>query len=52
MMVMTVLTISLFVFGYGFRGQGRINRFEGGLLLACYFGYTAYLIMVVLGKTT
>jgi len=26
-MVMTALTVSLFVIGYGFRGPGRINRF-------------------------
>ena len=44
-MTMTVLTASLFIFGYGFRkpGSGRINRFEGTLLLACYIGYNAYL---------
>jgi cation:H+ antiporter len=44
MMVMGLLTLSLFVIGYGFRGPGRINRIEGLLLLACYVGYTAYLI--------
>ncbi|CRI66017.1 Inner membrane protein yrbG [Thiocapsa sp. KS1] len=44
MMVMGLLTLSLFVLGYGFRGPGRINRIEGLLLLACYVGYTAYLI--------
>jgi cation:H+ antiporter len=43
-MVMTALTLLLFVFGYGFRGPGRINRIEGVLLLACYMGYTTYLI--------
>lgn len=42
--VMFVLTLSLFIFGYGFRKQGRINRFEGGILLMSYFGYTAYLL--------
>lgn len=42
--VMTVLTLSLFIFGYGFKKQGRINRFEGGILLCSYVGYTAYLI--------
>lgn len=41
---MTVLTLSLFVFGYGFRKQGRINRFEGGILLTSYLAYTTYLI--------
>jgi cation:H+ antiporter len=42
-LVMAVLTLSLFVFGYGFRGPGRINRFEGAVLLLGYAGYTAYL---------
>lgn len=42
--VMAALTLSLFVLGYGFRKPGRINRFEGGLLLACFVGYTGYLI--------
>jgi len=46
-MVMSALTLSLFVFGYGFRGPGRINRLEGGVLLACFVGYTAYLISTV-----
>ena len=48
MMVMAGLTLSLFVFGYGFRGPGRINRLEGAVLLACYVGYTAYLITTIL----
>jgi len=48
MLMMGALTISLFVIGYGFRGLGRINRIEGALLLACYVGYTAYLIITVL----
>ena len=42
--VMSALTLSLFILGYGFRGPGRINRSEGGLLLACFVGYTVYLI--------
>ena len=49
MLTMATLTLSLFVFGYGFRGPGRINRFEGAALLACYAGYTALLIKTVLG---
>ena len=46
MAVMTGLTLLLFLFGYGFRGPGlgRINRFEGAILLAVYIGYTVYLI--------
>ena len=45
--VMAVLTISLFAIGFGFRGLGRINRYEGILLLTCYIGYTTYLISSV-----
>jgi len=43
--VMAALTLSLFVLGYGFRSQGRINRVEGLLLLSAFFGYTAYLLV-------
>jgi len=44
-LVMSVLTLSLFFIGFGFRGSsGRINRFEGGALLASYIGYTVYLV--------
>jgi cation:H+ antiporter len=50
MMVMAALTVSLFIIGYGFRGAGRINRFEGAALLASYVGYTAYLINSVFGQ--
>lgn len=42
--VMLLLTISLFIFGYGFKGKGRINRIEGGILLISYIGYVGYLI--------
>jgi len=48
-LVMVALTLSLFVFGYRFRGPGRINRVEGALLLACYVAYTAYLAATVFG---
>ncbi|MBR9827317.1 MAG: calcium/sodium antiporter [Oceanospirillales bacterium] len=46
--VMAGLTLSLFILGYGFRGQGRINRPEGGLLVAIFIAYTAYLIYGVM----
>jgi len=46
--VMALLTVSLFFFGYGRRGPGRIRRFEGVILLACYVGYTAYLVATAL----
>ena len=50
MMVMAALTVSLFVLGYGVRNRpGRINRYEGAALLACYIGYTAYLISTIFG---
>ncbi len=48
-LVMAGLTLSLFVFCYGFRGPGRINRFEGAILLACYIGYNSYLATTVFG---
>jgi len=48
-MMMAVLTVSLFIFGYGFRSMGRINRVEAIVLLAAYFGYTTYLITTVFG---
>ncbi len=41
--VMIGLTIALFVMAYGFRGPGRINRIEGGLLLAAFVAYMAWL---------
>ena len=45
LVVMGVLTVSLFFIGFGFRGrQGRINRWEGFLLILVYVGYTALLI--------
>ncbi|TDY02518.1 calcium/sodium antiporter [Thiohalophilus thiocyanatoxydans] len=49
MFVMGVLTLSLFVFGFRLKGAGRINRFEGGLLLVVFIGYTGYLVMQVAG---
>jgi cation:H+ antiporter len=47
MTVMMGLTVSLFVIGYGFRGQGRINRIEGLVLMSVYFAYTAWLVSSV-----
>ena len=42
--VMLLLTLSLFAIGYGFRGPGRVNRIEGGLLLAAFLAYTVWLV--------
>ena len=49
-LVMAALTVSLFVIGYGFRGPGRVNRFEGGVLLACYLAYNVYLVRTAFGQ--
>lgn len=43
------LTIVLFVMAYGFRGPGRINRLEGGLLLLAFIGYMIWLGTTGLG---
>lgn len=42
--VMIGLTLSLFVFAYGFKAKGRVNRVEGAVLMAVYAGYTFYLL--------
>lgn len=41
--VVFILTIALFIMAYGFRGAGRINRIEGGLLVVAFFGYQVLL---------
>ncbi len=46
--VMSALTVALFVFGFGIRRQGRINRFEGSLFLLSYIAYTGWLINNIL----
>ncbi|NLN46301.1 MAG: calcium/sodium antiporter [Clostridiaceae bacterium] len=44
--VMGALTVSLFFIGFGFHGrQGRINRWEGSVLILVYVGYTTLLIL-------
>lgn len=42
--VMALLTLSLFLIGYGFRGPGLINRVEGAALLVIYLSYTLFLV--------
>ena len=37
--VMIFLSVLLFLFAYGFKGKGKINRLEAGILLLCYIGY-------------
>ena len=41
---MMALSAMLFVFAYGLRGEGRITRAEGLLMLVAYVAYTAYLL--------
>ncbi len=43
-LVMSTLTVFLFIISYGFRRPGRINRLEGFILLTCYLSYAGYLI--------
>jgi len=45
--VMAVMTLFVAVFGVGLRRQGRINRVEGGLLVAGWAVYTVYLVVTV-----
>jgi len=42
--IMAGLTLALFAMCYGFRGPGRINRFEGSALLLAFVAYTVYLL--------
>ncbi len=46
MLVMVILTVSLFIIGYGFRKgrKGRVNRFEGAGLVIIYIIYTIVLL--------
>jgi cation:H+ antiporter len=41
-------TVALFVMGFGFRGEGRINRIEGAILLLTFIAYSAYLVVSVI----
>lgn len=43
-LVMSILTISLFVMGFRLKGKGEISRIKGGLLLLSYLIYVGYLI--------
>lgn len=50
--LMAAMTLSLFAFGYRLRAVARINRIEGGLLLAAYAGYVLVLVMDTLTQVT
>ena len=45
MPMMLGLTLALYVMGYGFGGQGKINRFEGALLIIAFIGYQTMLFI-------
>lgn len=47
--VMMAMTAGLFVMAYGFRGEGRINRVEGSLLLMAFAAYNTWLVVSVIG---
>lgn len=48
MVILILLTASLFFFGYGCKNkQGQINRIEGLLLLFVYLGYNAVLLGLI-----
>ena len=42
--VMMALTAALFVMAYGFRGQGRVTRLEGCVLLVGFAAYNVWLV--------
>lgn len=46
--VMMAMVVSLFVMGYGFRGEGRINRIEASALLLGLVVYNGWLVNAVL----
>lgn len=45
MPLMIALTVALIVLGYRRKGDGRLNRIAGAILLAVYIGYLALLIV-------
>ncbi|NLQ17594.1 calcium/sodium antiporter [Marinomonas sp. M1K-6] len=48
-LVMLGMTIMLFAMAYGFGREGRINRLEGGVLIAAFAAYNIWLVISVLG---
>ncbi|MEA2120120.1 calcium/sodium antiporter [Halovibrio sp. HP20-50] len=46
--VMTGMTLLMILFAFSWRGRARkINRLEGGILLALFLAYTGYMVSVV-----
>ena len=48
--VVFILTIALFIMAYGFRGPGRINRFEGLVLTCAFIAYQGTLYFSTMGS--
>jgi len=48
--VMSLLTVMLIIFSYGFRKSGKISRAEGFVFLLCWLGYTLWLVLSALGQ--
>ncbi len=46
-LTMIVLSVTFFIMSYGFKNVGRINRFEGFLLVCAYIGYLSWLYIDV-----
>ncbi|GAB2713854.1 calcium/sodium antiporter [Halomonas garicola] len=47
--VMTVMTLLMIIFAFSWRGRPRkINRLEGGILLALFVAYTTYMVSMVI----
>ncbi|WP_419147589.1 calcium/sodium antiporter [Pseudoalteromonas 'SMAR'] len=44
-LAMLLMTVLLFIMAIGYRREGKINRFEGALLLSLYIGYNVYLLL-------
>lgn len=49
MPLMTALTVALIVLGFRRKGDGRLNRIAGAILLAIYVGYLALLVIQAKG---
>ncbi len=48
--IMTILTVALFLMAYGFKGKdGQITRIEGAVLLASFVAYMVMLYFAVVG---
>ncbi|SHF70789.1 calcium/sodium antiporter [Marinomonas polaris] len=48
-LVMMGMTVVLLIMAYGFRRAGRINRYEGAVLLLAFAAYNVWLVSSVIG---